>query len=409
MHFRARFGVLLVLVLLLFFRVEAGALLLPPFLEGLLSQLFGTKVSMGELRFDPLNGHLQIKKLTILNQPEYTPRPHLRTDLEARINMRNLLTPHLHVKTLILRDAYFLIEKIRPDDTPWQQESQINIKQWIRRMGEMKRSPGSSQKTARTFQFDEILLENVAFIYEYRTTKTKVKKRYVFQNLKGSLKNFRWPVDDPARLEQTAYLEGFIGLLKPAPIWAGGRSNFSSKRLSFDVTGEIRGGSVMDYPFFLEDMPVEFTKGSYDMKGKVVCVTRQLDWQNDLVLHKMRLKSKDSASGMIWGFPIKAAMGFMERQKKIELKLSIQGDIGDPRLSTAFGQAFREALGRYATTGLGLLAEPVKIMAKTGEAVAKTGGAVAEGPVKIVGETINKVTTLVNPADKTAQQESKNG
>ena len=107
----------------------------------------------------------------------------------------------------------------------------------------------------------------------------------------------------------------------------------------------------------------------------------------------MRLKSKRTAGSVIWGFPIKAAMSFLESQEKIELKMPVQGDIGDPHLNPAFGQAFREALNRYTQGGLGILKEPVKIMAKT-------GGAVAEGPVKIVGETFEKVTTFVNPLAK---------
>lgn len=396
MHFRARFAVLLFLALALFFRVEISSLVLGPFTEKALSHLFGTKVTVEEFRFDPLSGHLTARNFMIMNQPGFTRRPHFRADLEAWVDMRNLLTPHIHVETLIARNVYFLIEKHRRDDAPWTEESFINIKTWIRRMRELKPDgPESDEKRPSLWkvQIDRIILDDAAFIYDYRTDLTHVKKRYVFQDLKGHLSDFRWPTEDPGKLEQTVYLEGLIGLSKPAPIRVGGKSNFSSSKISFDLDGEIRGGAMKEYKHFWEDLAVKVVGGDYDMHARAVCDKRQLKWENDLVLHKLRLKSKRTAGALIWGFPIKAAMSFLESQEKIELKMPVQGDIGDPHLSPEFGKAFREALNRYTQTGLGVFKEPVKIMAKT-------GGVITETPVKMMGETFEKMTELVNPAAK---------
>lgn len=392
--FRARFGFLLGIAIVLFFRVEICALALAPLLEKGLTHLFGTPVSMEEFRFDPLTGHLSAKKFTILNQPEFTDRPHFRTDLEAQVDMRNVLTTHVHVKTLVLRNTYFLIEKHRRDDAPWEEPSHINIKTWVRHMkGPAKKEEGPAGPSKWKVNIDHIALENTAFIYDYRTDLTHVKKRYVFQNLKGSLNGFEWPTPDPGRLDQAVYLQGYIGLTKPAPIWVGGRANFSSSKISFDLTGEIRGGSMKEYKHFWEDLPVKVTDGDYDMNARAVCDKRELSWKNDLVLHKMRLKSKRTAGAMIWGLPIKASMKFLESQEKIELKMPVKGDIGDPHLNPAFGKAFQEALSRYTQSGLGMLKKPVEIMAKTGEAMAET-------PVKMMGETFGQMNKLINPKEE---------
>lgn len=403
MHFRARFAVLLVLALALFFRVELSSLLLAPFVEKTLSHLFGTEVTAEEFRFDPFTGHLEVKNFMIMNQEGFTRRPHFRADLEAKVDMRNLLTPHIHIETLAARNAYFLIEKHRRDDAPWTEESFINIKTWIRRMkGSGQENPGPEDKRPSLWEvrIDRIVVDNTVFIYDYRTDLTHVKKRYVFQKLKGRLDGFHWPTADPGKLEQTVYLEGLIGLLKPAPIHVGGKANFSSSKISFDLTGAIRGGAVTEYKHFWEDLAVKVTGGEYDMTARALCDKRQLKWENDLVLHKLRLKSKRTAGALIWGVPIKAAMSFLENQKKIELQMPVQGDIGDPHLSPAFGQAFREALNRYTQSGLGMFKEPVKIMAKT-------GGAITEAPVKMMGETFEKMTEFVNPPKEEKRAEEK--
>ncbi len=400
MHFRARFGVLFVLVLILFFRVEISTLVFGPILEKTLTQLFGTEVSMKEFRFDPLNGHLEIKEFMIMNQPGFTRRPHFRADLEARVDMRNLFTTHIRLKSLLVRHGYFLIEKHRVNEDDWNEESRFNIKTWIRHM---KGAPGKSSEekeppqekpSAWQVQIDQITLDNVAFIYDYRTSLTTVKKRYVFQNLRGELEGFKWPTANPSELTQNVYLDGFIGLTKPAPVWIKGKANFSSSKISFNLTGEIHGGTMNEYKHFWEDLPVKVSKGDYDLYAKAICVERKLNWENDLVIHKMKLQSKRTTSAFIWGLPIKASMSFLESQEKIDLKMPVQGDIGDPRLSPAFGKAFREALTRYTQSGLGMFKEPVKMMAKT-------GGVMAEAPVKVMGETLEKMATLVmNPKEQ---------
>lgn len=397
MHFRARFAVFFVLALVLFFRVEISTLVFGPILEKALTNLFGTEVTMEEFRFDPLSGHLLVKEFMIMNQPGFTRRPHFRADIDALVDMRNLFTPHVHITSLAVKRGYFLIEKHRLNENNWSEESRINIKTWIHHMEGVPSTPSKnpevedSKPSRWQVQIDLITLDNMVFIYDYRTDLTTVKKRYLFQSLKGGLEGFKWPTANPAELNQNVYLQGFIGLAKPAPIWVKGKANFSSSKISFDLVGEIHNGAMKEYKHFWEDLPVEVSEGDYDMYAKAVCVERQLKWNNDLILHKMKLKSKRTTSALIWGFPIKAAMSFLESQEKIELKMPVVGDIGDPRLSPEFGKAFREALTRYTQSGLGMLKEPVKIMAKT-------GGAMAEAPVKVMGETLGKMTSLVMPS-----------
>ncbi len=401
MHFRARFIFLLGLALVLFLRTSIIGMALEPFLEQKLSYLFGTKVSMRVLRIDPFNGKVKIKEFIIDNQPEFSDRPHFKTGLEFTISFSELFRKHVLIDSLILHNGYFLIEKNIHENG----DEITNIRTWINHMkalggSEEEQKPEEKKEGGWKVTLNRQVLDNVIFIYEsYYLKNHGLFKRYAFENLYGELVGFEWPTPDPGKLTQPVSARGFIGMTRPAPVWAKGMANFASDTVSFDLTGEIRGGSMTEYQFFWTGLPVKVVKGEYDLYAHAVCDKGRLKWDNDLIIRNLRLKNKRTASAFIWGLPIQASIRFLESQKTIELKVPVEGDVTNPAYDPGLGRAFQEALTRYTQTGMKALKMPVKLMARTGEEV-------VVAPVKVV----EKVSDIVKKpwskeGDKKAEEE----
>ncbi len=371
-HFRARFLFLLVLALLIYARAGLTGLVLEPVLEGTLTKLMGMEVSIENLRVDVLTGHVSTREVLIMNQPEFSRRPHLKGRLEFDMDFLALLRKEIKISQLTLHDGYFLIEKnIRPDGYEI-----TNIRTWINYVDpedENEKTEEEDGGSGWKISLKRQVLDDVVFIYEsYYEKDHELCKRYVFQNLYGELDDFEWPTEDPGKLIQPVSARGLIGLENPVPVWAKGMANFASTTVSFDLTGEIYNGSMSEYPHFWTGLPVKVIKGDYDLEAHAVCDKGQLKWDNRLIIRDLKLKYKRTAAGLIWGLPIQASVKFLESQKAIELHVPVQGDISDPNYDPGLGQAFQEALTRFTQGGLGMV-----------------GGVTVTPAVKVV-ETVSK-------------------
>lgn len=399
LYIRARFLFLLVLTLCLYFRAGLTGLILEPVLEKELTYLFGTKVEIDGFRADLITGEVSAEDITIFNQPEFSKRPHLKGKLELKVNFPELLHKHVLIDRLKLSNGYFLIEKNIHDNG----YEITNIRTWINHMdalgGGEKEEEKNEKPSGWHITIHRQVLNDVVFIYESFYLKNhELFKRYVFQNLYGHLENFIWPTADPGKNDQPVTARGLIGLTHPAPVWAKGIANFASDTVSFDLVGEIRGGSMTEYRHFWTGLPIKVVGGEYDMNARAVCDKGQLKWENDLFIRGLKLKYKRTPAALVWGLPIQASVAFLESQKVIELKVPVQGDVTNPDYDPGLGNAFQEALTRYTQTGMGMFEiVTVKPAVKVVETVSSA--------VKSAAQEVSK--PLFNKENKPSEAEKK--
>ncbi len=391
-------GVLLSICLALIFfilRAEIIGACLEPFLELRLKSVMGLKVKISGLAVDPFTGKVSARQVFIQNPKDFTKRPHIRTGFETIVDLKALREKRLVLGGLILRQPYFLIER-----NSALEPSILNIKTWIRHARERNEGKPKQDEDEKPqgwrITIPRGVIENGTFSYE-NLAGPVIRKQYFFQNLYGVIEGFDWPTKDPKILSENVRVKGTSGVGEPAPVWVRGKSNFSTYHLSFDLEGEITDGAVTDYRFLWRGLPLKVTSGRFDLKAHAVCDLRKLKWENDLVIKKLRLKSKKTASSLIWGLPLRSYVRFVESQESFTLKVPIEGNISGPDCSPEFRKAFQDSMNRYAQAGADFFALPVK-------KVAEPVGAVAEVPVKVMGETLSKVSTLMKGKEKKEEE-----
>jgi hypothetical protein len=194
---------------------------LEPRLEAKLTDLFGMPVTIDELNADPFTGTVRANRILFMNQDRFTSRPHLSAQLEGRIRYWELRDKHVNIDWIRLKRPFFLIEKILDD-----QGSAINIREWYRRIREKKQKKDEKQQAENQPEdprkwrvtIGKIMIRNGMFVYDSRT-KEDTKRQYVFRNLDGVLKNFKWRTEDPEELVQEVTMRGNFGRIDPAPFW----------------------------------------------------------------------------------------------------------------------------------------------------------------------------------------------
>ncbi len=362
---------------------------LEPILSKELTNLFGMPVSIRGLRADPLYGRVWASRVIFMNQPEFAPGPHLDVKgLKFDIDFWALTQKRVLIGTIFLNEPYYFIDRIATPKGP-----NNNVSTWVDHIeGPEDSSSTNSGPSQWKVSINEIVLHNGTFILN-DTSSEEARKKLVFEKLNGSLVGFKWP-SDPAQFPQHVRLQGTFGEKYPAPFWIEGVANFSTSKVGFDLKGEVPEGHVMDHRLLWEGLPVQVTDGKYQLRVHTFCKLRNLKSESLLKLESLKVTPRASAGGLMWGLPMMASIGFLESQKAINLKVSVHGNIKDPKFefTKAFRKAFQESLARRTQNGLGLIRKgSAKIASGTEDLMRQTPTRLAEGWEKMT----NLVSTVV--------------
>ncbi|MDD5216829.1 MAG: DUF748 domain-containing protein [Candidatus Omnitrophica bacterium] len=401
--------VLLILVLLTAaYFVFAGRLVgayLEPVLEKKLTEIFGLEVEIKDLKAHPFPGFASATHMVFHNRPQFDTRPHFDIPgISFDIRYPDLLDKHVNIGHAVFKRPVYLIETVSTPDG-----SLNNITDWVRHIDawngeddEPAAGEGQPASSAapppKRWQVDirKIELRDGTLIISDRSGKGAARN-FVFKRIDGALTGFRWPAGNPPRLDQRVALRGVCGEKVRAPFWAGGKANFATGNVSFDLRGDIHNGSLQDYSFLWEGLPVEIVDGRFDLKAHVVCNMRKLESQNVLVMKDLKIRPVSGPVQMIWGIPFQGWLAFLQNQKTLTLEIPVEGDITDPdfRFYKAFQDAFQDALQRYVLQGINLFTKTASTAVKLAEG---TPGVVFKTPAKVV-EGLGKITTAVTDND----------
>lgn len=402
-----------------------AALMLPfsirPALELRLSTLFNMRVTMDSLDMDWTRGEMIVRNLRFHNQEGFIQRPHLFVaELRARFEWKKLLKKDIHIYEINLYRPVYVIERKIMDDRVMN-----NVKMWWHwikdHRGSLDKEGFSllSRKRHWKLLIDRINIREGDFIYHQYGSK-KPERKYYFRDIHGYLKGLHWPDLEPEKLDQEVFLKGWVGERFPTPCVVKGRASFATWRISFDLHGTVRNGSVLDYEHLWGGLPITLKGGKYDLDAHVLCVRRNLRSNNLLTLKNLDLKNRYSLNGTIWGMPMKTWIHFVESEKKINLNVKLEGDISSPSLGSgeAFNEAFQNALRQKTESGLKFFTNgAVQIAEQTESIVRDTPGLLVGGiekiaavlPVPLIGTEIKKTEShKINPApaEETPQQPS---
>ena len=390
------FAVLVAAFLLLAFDQFPG--FLRERLEHKLTDLFGMPVTVARVELQPRKGKIVLYGLRFMNQPQYSFRPHLYIEsMSIKPDWLTLTRKLIHIKEIKLTNFLYLIERRGERD-----EARNNVVDWYHHMKDtLKRNRAKHKKSASRLHsryrwkllIDRIDFENGVFIFHQCGPKD-LERKYLFRELSGYLLGLRWPDKHPEILDQQVLLGGIFGENGPAPFMIEGRASFATYQISFDLKGRVRNGAVTDYPHFWHGLPVVVKDGRYDLNTRVVCLRRRLTSQNQLWLHGLKMKSRLSLSGQIFGVPVKTWMGFMQDERTLQLNVPLRGDIESPELRSgeAVNNAFQMALRVRTQKGLHLATHGAMEIAST------TGALVTEGPVKVV-DGLGKLVSFMPKMD----------
>lgn len=420
--FMRKFFLILTWVLLgaFYFGTLFLGVVLEPFLEAKLTALFDMPVTIEGLRANPWTGDVRASGIQFSNPPFFSGRPHLKTGTVVfRIDFPALLEREVRIETVVFEHPFYLIERI---DSGF--ETITNIKTWIRHIKTRKKKP-SSGPAKKTWQVDiqKIVLRHGTFIYQDFSHEIN-GSYFVFSELDGFLRGFHWPAEDPAVLAQHVEVRGVFGETFPAPFEIKGNANFATRHVGFDLEGKIPDGDVREHKRLWEGLAVTVEQGRFALDSHSVCLKRDLKSDNALTLKSLEVVPAPSAAGKLWGIPTQAAIGFLQEQEAVQLKIPVYGNIEDPKfdVAKAFRDAFQEALRRNVVKGVKLMKggttylakgtiqmideakvqveEGTKhltegaseIMGQTQDQLKETTEKIAKGTAKILGKTQSQVT-----------------
>lgn len=381
-----KFLLLFALAVLLAFQHErlAGALL-DPYLEGVLTRLFGMEVRFETLRANLFTGHVTGTGVEFHNQPEFSDSPHLWIQkVEGTVDVKALFRRKVIIPRTDFYDLNFLIERRMFDAG-----KRTNIWTWIhhirtRNDGKPKGPPGPQW----TVNMPDMEIRGGRFVFDDLSDPV-TEKRFVFDKLQGQLLGFSWPTANPAVLKQALNLKGVMGHEQPAPFEIHGHANFATKHVSFDLTGRAVKGKIAEYRRFWRDHPIDVRAGNFDLDIRMVCVRRNIRTHTLLKLYEFKVLPGVKPSEFFLGLPYTAALGFLQSQKVIHLRVPVVGRIQDPKFEfyKAFGQAFQQSLAAKIQGGIKTLTlTPVKLA----EVVTGTQIKLTNGFEKITGMKARK-------------------
>lgn len=356
---------------------------LEPRLEHQLSELFGMPVEIEGLYAHPYPGCVRARRLTFHHNPPYDARPHLEArGVRFDIDFLALQNQQVLIRGLVLEEPYYFIDRKLIDG-----QGRTSVSTWVKHMkGRNNKEEPEGQKQDKregdswNVSIRSIELRDTTLVIQDDTS-TEGKRRFVFQDMNATLRNFRWPTEDPSRLTQEVVIEGLFGEYEPSPFWIRGAANFATSRVSFDLDGRIPNGNFAEHKVLWEGLPIEIVKGRYSMDVHAVCHLRDLEARNRLLLKGIKVKAGPKASDKIWGFPLKASIAFLEDQKAVSLLIPIRGRINDPdfQYDKAFQKAFQEALGAKTQAGLQQIKGSAQRLASEAQ------GIVTETPSRVMG------------------------
>ncbi len=376
---------------------------LDPRLETTLTELFGMSVSIQDLRVNPFSGFVRASRLTFMNQPEFADKPHLDVEgLHFDIDLLALREHQVKIKKIYLQKPFYFIDRVVTPEGP-----RNNVKTWFlhikQRVHKAKPKEGTKQEPSSPWkvQIGRIQINDGTFIYHDRSGKG-TERKLVFKNFKGYLSKFEWPTADPSYLSQGVRVKGHFGESYSAPFWIDGFANFATRRVGFDLNGEIRRGRVIEHRGLWEGLPVEIVDGEFDLKSHTVCFDRELESDNELVLDGLKLKAGSGAADKIWGYPLKGWIAFLQDQQTVRLEIRLRGDIADPKfkLYHAFQQSFQDGLKKKSQSGFRLLTSGAgKLVEGTQKIATQTPQLVLDTPGKIVGG-LGKMTAMTKSSNE---------
>ncbi len=357
-------------------------------IEQTLTALFGMPVTVQRVLFHWQNGEIELLGVKFMNQPQYTMRPHLYIDsLRAKPDWLALGHKYIHIREMRLRRPFYLIERRVGEGD----DALNNVVDWYHHIRTIAESGPEEPKIHTRYRWhlkiDRIDIEGCTFIFD-QFDHGKLEKKYMFRELDGYLLGLRWPDRHPEQLDQTAFLRGTFGEKEPAPVVVEGRASFATYYVSFDLKGRVRGGSVLDYEQFWRNSPIEMKEGLFDLNTRIICARRNLTSQNQLWLHHLKMASRFSLSGTVFGVPVKTWMHFMENEKKLQLNVPLRGEVASPDLRSgeALRRAFETSLRVRTQKGLKLATHgALELASQTGSLVTETPGKVVGGLGKLVG------------------------
>lgn len=372
--------ILLILILAL---VVYGALMTPrlvkPMLAMRLSQLFNMPVTMDTLDIDWGKGEVVATNVRFRNQEGFIDRAHLYVaELRGRADWSQLLKKRIHIFEINLyRPVYVIERKITEEGV------KNNVVMWWRWIKSRPKKAVTflSSKYKWSLLIDRINIREGEFLY-HQYGGDKPERKYYFRSIHGHLSGLHWPDERPELLDQEVFLKALVGERHPVPCKVWGRASFATSKISFDLSGVVRNGSVLDYEHLWGGLPVRVQRGKYDLDTRVLCLRRNLESHNTLVLKDLKLKSRRSLTGTIWGMPVKTWVRFVESEKTLKLTVPFEGEISSPSIGSgeALNAAFQEALRRKTERGLKFFTSgAVQIASQTESLVRETPGFFFEG------------------------------
>lgn len=401
---RARgYVILLVLILIAFKADHVLGFFLEGFLENKLSDVFDMPVEISGLTAHPVTGHVTARRIVFHNQPGFLQRPHLDgRELSFDIDWQALRRKYVRIGNAHFGKLDYVIEK-----TYAGRKGIHNITTWLRHIQRRNRERkekrqkagiAESGKSWRT-RIGRIAFDDGSFTYE-RYRGGRLEFGMAFVRLKGFLSGFDYPTEDPSRLTQQVYLEGFFGEKGRSPFKVTGMANFATSHVSFNLYGEVPEGYLEAHPQLWEGLPVEVRGGTYGLTARALCVERKLTATTQLVLHSPELVSGPGVTDKIWGLPLSASVGFLKNQDTVHLTIPVRGNLTDPKfdINRAFQKAFQEALSRKTRSGF--------------EAIGKGSRQIVDQTRVLVGQTqerlvknIEKIGSLVSvPAGNSGEE-----
>ncbi len=402
-------SLLLALLLCVYFSDRIIGFALEPVLEKKLTALFGMPFQIGSLQANPVTGHVVARNVQFFNQPEYSYAPHLHVrELEFEIWFPDLLNKYVNIRRLILKEPFYLIERqlISSEKRSNIMDWVLHIRSWYKERKKKRAedaSGDSKDSTSWRVVISNILIQNGTFIYDDRVL-SDVANRFVFRKITGNMSGFEWPVKDPSNLIQTLNMRGELGEKFPAPVEVHGSANFPTGQVSFDLEGRVHGGTLAEYRRFWSDFPIEIQEGQFDLNIRMFCDKKKVQSESHLRLYGLKVIPSGAPTDLIWGLPMTGALGFLQNQKEMILKVPVSGDITDPKFSfyTAFAKAFQDALGQKVQSGVKMIATaPVKLAEQTRSVVVQAPAviavqtrAVVQAPEKLATEITNKIEQI---------------
>jgi hypothetical protein len=398
--------IILIFVLLIAAFPRLLGLGLTPYLEKLLTEMFGMRVRIERLRVNPLSGECRTRRIVFENQREFSPNPHFDTGLDFRIRFPALLDKKVVIDRIDLRRPRYLIECVQTSSG-----SINNVSLWVRHIkawdseGEEGIPGGESPPTSWTVSIEKIMIHDGVFRYEERGGKENL--RLVFGKLEGGLEHFAWRTPDPAKLYQDVSLRGVFGEKFPAPFVISGKANFATSTVSFDLRGRVARGNAVEYAQLWEGLPINIAAGDYALDIHAVCRRDDLDAISSLQLKNLRLMPRPSVEGMLWGLPVMTGAAFLQNEKTVALNLPVRGNISSPefRFNRAFREAFQDALARYTREGVKFLTQsPLAIAQKTVSAAHGTLGGIGKVSSMVVQGAVQMTDTAAQATESAGQK-----